>query len=252
VARSSPPAVAAAVLAALLARAPQARAAEVQVNPVLVELSTAAPSAIVALRNAGAEVARFEVQVRTWSQSEAGEMELASTEDVVAYPLVVELSPGEQRNLRVGGATSPGPVEKSYRLFIKELPAPPRPGAGSEVRVLSRIGLPVFVAPQRVVERSSVEGLAVSGGKVTFTLRNTGTVRVRPASVKVTATFDGAATPFERELAAWYVLAGGARRYELDLPRETCAHVREVGVAVAMDRGPLRAKVATPAGACGR
>jgi fimbrial chaperone protein len=250
VARSSPLAVAA--LAALLARSPPARAAEVQVNPVLVELSTAAPSAIVVLRNVGKEAARFEVQVRAWSQNEAGEMELVATDDVVAYPLVVELAPGEQRNLRVGGATPPGPVEKSYRLFIKELPAPPRPGAGSGVRVLSRIGLPVFVAPQQAVERVAVEDLKVRDGKVTFTLRNAGTVRVRPSSVVVTASLHRAAAPLERELAAWYVLAGGARRYELDLPRESCARIREVGVAVALERGPLRAKVATPAGACGR
>jgi fimbrial chaperone protein len=250
VARAAPLALAA--LAALLARAPPARAAEVQVNPVLVELSTAAPSAIVALRNVGKEVARFEVQVRAWSQSEAGEMELVATDDVVAYPPVVALAPGEQRNLRVGGATPPGPLEKSYRLFIKELPAPPTPGAGSGVRVLSRIGLPVFVAPRETVERVALQDLAVHDRKVTFTLRNTGTVRVRPSSVVVTASAAGAGPALERELAAWYVLAGGARRYELELPSDGCARVRELGVAVALDRGPLRARVATPAGACGR
>jgi fimbrial chaperone protein len=247
VARSTALALAVAVLLA-----PGARAADVQVNPVLVELSTAAPSAIVALRNVGKEVARFEVQVRAWSQSETGEMQLASTEEVVAYPLVVEIAPGEQRNLRVGGATSPGPIEKSYRLFIKELPAPPRPGGGSEVRVVSRIGLPVFVAPRRVLERAALEDLAVRDGRVTFTIRNAGTVRVRPTSVKVTASLDRTPAPIERELSAWYVLAGGARRYELELPRETCGRVREVRAEVAMERGPLRASVATPAGACGR
>jgi fimbrial chaperone protein len=243
--------LAAAALAVLLVRPPQARAADVQVNPVVVELSAAAPSAIVALRNVGKEAVRFEVQVRTWSQNEAGEMELASTDDVVAYPPVVELAPGEQRNLRVGGATPLGPLEKSYRLFIKELPPPPRPGAGSQVRVISRIGLPVFVAPLKVVEGAAVEDLAVRGGRVTFTLRNTGTVRVRPTSVKVVGT-SGRAVLLERGLTAWYVLAGGVRRYELELPRETCARVREVGVEVAMDRGPLRARLAVPAGACGR
>ena len=227
------------------------RGAEVQVNPVVILLSPAARSALVTVRNAGAEPVRFEVQVRAWDQSPAGEMLLSPTEDIVAFPPILTLAPGEERNLRIAATTPFGAVEKTYRVFVQELP-PERPDAQPQVRVLSRIGLPVFLAAARPVARAEVDDLAVRGGKVSFRLRNTGTAHVRPSSVELMATGDGGAPLLQRSLDAWYVLAGGERRYEVELPAATCPRVREVSVTVDLGAEPLRARAAVGADACAR
>ena len=42
------------------------------------------------------------------------------------------------------------------------------------------------------------------------------------------------------------MLAGGERRYEVEIPAESCKVVREVEVRVAGPRDPLGAKLPTP------
>jgi len=238
-----------ALVAPLVPGAGRALAAEVQVNPVVVSLSPAARSAIVAVRNQGQEAVRFELQARAWGQSPAGEMLLDPTADLAVYPPVLSLGPGEERNVRIGAATPFGPVEKTYRVFLQEMPPPEKPEGAARVLVLSRIGLPVFLAPSRPVERAVLVDLAARAGKATFVLRNEGTVHVRPTAVKVVGRGGDGKAAFERELPAWYVLAGGTREYEVEIPAEGCASLREVEVSVELAREVLRAKAEAP-GAC--
>lgn len=236
---------------ALAAHAGVARGAEVQINPVVVHLSSATRSALVNVRNAAGQPVRFEVQVRAWSQSPAGEMVVTPTEDVIAFPPILALAPGEERNLRVGAAVPTGAVERTYRVFLQELPPAERPESPSQVRVLSRIGLPVFLAPEKALARHAVDGLSVEAGQARFRLENRGNVYVRPTAVKLVAS-DGEGRPvLEKELDAWYVLAGGHRDHALQLPAEACARTRQLTVTVAVGADVTQARAAVPAGACG-
>ena len=234
------------VALALLFGAVAARAAEVQVSPVVVSLSPAARSAIVLVRNQGKETVRFELQARSWDQSAAGEMILGPTSDLAVYPPVLTLSPGEERNVRIGAITSFGPVEKTYRVFLQEMAPPETAESTSQVRVLSRIGLPIFLSPAKAVERTLLLDLAARGGKVTFRLANEGTVHVRPTSVKVAGLGTGGKAMFETEMAAWYVLPGGERFYEMAIPPEACASIQEIEVSAALPREVIRTKLAKP------
>ncbi|HET8724103.1 MAG TPA: fimbria/pilus periplasmic chaperone [Anaeromyxobacteraceae bacterium] len=224
----------AALAAALLASAWTARAAEVQLNPVVVTLAPSARSGMIAVRNQGSETVRFELQPRSWDESPSGQMQLGPTADLVVYPPVLTLGPGEERNVRVGVASpsSFGATERSYRLFIQEMAPSEQPGGAAQVRMLSRIGIPVFLAPVRSSEKAVVAGLAARAGAVTFRLVNEGTVHFRPGSVKVVGRGAGGASLFEADLPAWYVLAGGHREYTAAIPAEACRTVRSIEAQV--------------------
>ena len=237
---------AAAVVSALLTGAGAARAAEVQVGPVLVNLSPATRSAIVAVRNQGKETARFELQARAWSQGPSGEMNLFPTEEIAVYPPVLTVAPGEERNVRVGAVVPFGAVERTYRIILQEMAPPETPEGGAQVRMLTRLLIPVFLAPAKAVEKAVVADLAVQAGKVTFRLLNEGTVHVRPESVKLVGLAAGGKVAFESDLAAWYVLAGGAREYEATVPREACSSAREFEVSAQLASGVVRARLVKP------
>ncbi|HET8733864.1 MAG TPA: fimbria/pilus periplasmic chaperone [Anaeromyxobacteraceae bacterium] len=236
--------LAAAALAAfaLLVGAGAARAAEVQVGPVLVTLTPSTRSALVTVHNQGKEPVRFELQAKGWSQGEGGEMELSPTDEIAVYPPVLTVAPGEERNLRVGAVAPFGATERAYRIVLQELAPPETPESGAQVRMLTRMLIPVFLAPARPVEKAALAGLTAVGGRVTVRLVNEGTVHVRPDSVKLSGLGEGGKVLFETELPAWYVLAGGVRAYEAKIPAASCGAVREVEVAAVLSRETLRAR----------
>ncbi len=230
--------------------APAALAQALSVSPVKVGLSGATRSALVSVNNEHREPRRYQIKVFAWAQRADGEMALSPTKDVVVFPKLLTVGAGERRNLRVGTTAVPGPTEKTYRIFIEELPAPARPGQ-SAVQVLTRIGVPVFVAP--TAERVSTQvGLpTLKGSTLAFELGNTGTVHVRPDTIEAQALGERGERLFGHSWPAWYVLAGDVRRYEVALPAEVCARVRTLSVRVASTAGDKTQALSTPRGACG-
>lgn len=243
-------ALALALLAAALAAGP-ARAAELEVSPVLLELSAAARSALLSVRNAGASPARLQVKAFAWAERPEGGMDLAPAPEVLVFPPLLELAPGASRNVRVGISAEPGAAERAFRLFVEELPPAREPGAPSEIRVLTRIGIPLFLQPAAPEPRPEIAALAVSDGRVAFTLRNGGTSRFRPDAVEVVLAGEGGAPLRTLRQEGWYVLAGGERRYAFDVPREEAHLVRAVIARAVAPAGAVEARLALPGGARG-
>ena len=226
-----------AALIAFALTASSARAGGLNVTPIQLRLSAQVTKAMLTLRNDGPETVRYQVSASSWNQSSRGELQLAPTNEVLFFPALFTLKPGEERNIRVGVGTPFGPVEKTYRVFVEELPPTERSAQpSSQVRVLTRVGVPVFLAPERPVERRSIEGLEARGGRASFRVVNGGTVHFREDTVKLRGVDAAGAVLFEREQRGWYVLAGGSLDYELELPRG-CAGLAAVVATVTADNG---------------
>jgi fimbrial chaperone protein len=223
--------------------------AQLEVTPIQVELTNAEPNAIVTLHNRGSDPVRYQVSVFAWQQGPKGEMQLSRTKDVLFFPGLLSLGPDERRNLRVSSAASFGAVEKTYRLFVEELPGAPRP-PNSGVKMLTRVGIPVYLEPRTPLAGADVTALSLAGRRFSFVLRNTGNVRLRPEVVRVTARAAGGELVFDEPLSSWYVLAASDRRFELDVPAASCARVRTLTVSVGLPGGPLERQLAV-SGACG-
>src|SRR5262245_20832967 len=101
-----------------------AHASEFDVSPVTLTLNGQMTSTMLTITNRGSEAVRFHVSAFAWDQRPDGEMVLNPTTDVVFFPAMLTLNPKEARNLRVGTNVKPGAVEKTYRIFVQELPPP--------------------------------------------------------------------------------------------------------------------------------
>lgn len=239
-----------ALLALLLASAAPARAGELDVKPILVELGPQARTALLAVRNSGEAPLRVQVRVAAWEQDAEGVMRLAATTAVLAFPPLLEIAPGATRNVRVGTELAPGAMERSFRVFLEELP-PAAEAAGAEVRVLTRVGIPVFVAPAARAARAVIAPPELARGRLEVVLRNEGTVRVRPSTVRLELR-DAAGRPLlEKALESWYVLAGGERRYQVALERAVCVAARTATVTATLDTGEVKASAPVSPDACG-
>jgi fimbrial chaperone protein len=168
----------------------------------------------------------------------------------VFFPTLLTLKPSETRRVRVGMATSFDVREKTYRIFVEELP-PTDNAVGSGVRVLTKMGIPIFVRPVKEVATATLNDLRQQDGVLRFTLTNAGTVHIVPQSIKVRG-LAGSSAAFDREVEGWYVLAGGRREFDMTVPKNACAQVTSIIVDVQFASGKLQERLQTPNGACPR
>ena len=121
----------------------------------------------------------------------------------------------------------------------------------SEVRVLTKMGIPVFIEPAKPAVAGTVEGMAVAKGVLGFTVKNTGNVHFLVQSVLAKAMDAGGATLFEKKFEGWYVLTGGTRVWEVDLPKDVCAKTKVLSIKVQAAETKFNGRLDMPAAGCG-
>jgi fimbrial chaperone protein len=177
-----------------------------QVDPTRVDLGAAAQTGAVHVTNHGTHPLRLQITAVAWTDDADGIMQLAPTTDIVVRPSLIEIAPGARNTLRVGVTISPRAAEQSYRLFVEELPDR-RPKPAGRIDVLTRIGIPIFVAP-----RTIRDAIAVGAIGNLVTVANTGTTHVKLRTVRLAAHRDGKRR-WQREVTGWYVLPSASRRF---------------------------------------
>jgi fimbrial chaperone protein len=238
---------------ALLAAAPAARA--LRFDPVYIYLRRDEPATLVNLTNDGTVTTRYQVTVFAWSQDAQGEIKLTPTRDILFFPTVFALAPGEQRGIRIGTTASFTPPEKTYRVLIEELPAdgaaaPARRGIQFQVR--SRISLPIFVEPPNPVSTARIDGVEFAGGVMSAMLRSTGNAHLHLSAIRVAALGGSGEVVQERKWSAGYLLPGGEWRLSEAVPPERCNAVRAVRIDVETEHGSLTETLQAPKSACVR
>ena len=244
--------MAAGLVAAAMVSPPAASAATFSVNPTQINLSARVTSALLTLRNDSDEMLRFQLSAFTWNQGVTGDIQLAATDEVIFFPALLTLAPKEERRIRIGTTATPGGQEKTYRIFVEELPSAETSRSGAAVRVLTKMGIPVFVRPARETATATLGDLGVRDGTLRFSLSNTGTVHIVPQRIRVRGVGARGEAVFEREVTGWYILPGGRRDFELPIPSAECARTASVQIEAAFESMSLKESLQTPAGACAR
>lgn len=231
-----------------------AAAATFKVSPIQIYLSPGRTTELLAVENQSSESVRLQVTAFGWTQSPRGDIELAPTEDVVFFPALLTLEPGKERKIRIGVSKPAGAVERTYRVFVEELPPLEKPsesGNRSEVKVLTRFGVPIFVQPAKVTKSGAIEDGRLEAGIVKFRVKNTGNAAFSLLSVHVVgAGADGKST-FESQAAGWYVLAGGERLYEITVPGADCRRTKSISIEATTEHDAWKAALPVAPEACG-
>lgn len=215
----------------------QASAATFSVDPIKVTIAKSNSSESVAVTNQSAQKLRLQITGFSWSQDASGQMQLSQTDDLVFFPQLLTLEPGETRRVRIGSTAAQGASEKTFRVFMEELPSldsitNPK---GAQLTIRMKVGIPVFVAPSAPVQiKGEVRNLQIRGGVLGFDVANTGNTHFPVQQVHVTAAGANGRL-FQQDIAGWYVLAGGVRHFSLPLSRARCEALRSVDVRVQSD-----------------
>jgi hypothetical protein len=114
------------------------------------------------------------------------------------------------------------------------------------------MGIPIFVQPAQVVLQGDIEVIAVRQGKLSLQVRNRGNVHFVEQAIRVRGLGTAGDSLFDHQEAGWYVLAGGFRIHELELPKEPCAKIRTLAIEVNTESKTFQERFDIPSGACGQ
>lgn len=227
--------------AILLVAVPSLAAANrVEVSPPRIELQPSRGSALLQVKNFGAEELRFEILAFSWSQDGTNDMVLEETDDIVFFPAIFSVAPGGSRKIRIASQVPTVDVERAYRLVVKQLPDDV-PDGSVTVRILTEFSVPVFVNAPSMEATPLLFVNESSGRRVGFSIRNEGEKRLQPFRIQVSTRDDQGKTLHTGELTGWYILPKQEKRYEFELPESACPKTKRVIVRAEFVDGPVEA-----------
>jgi len=190
-----------------------AHAGSFSVTPLRVELSPAARTGALTIRNQQDAPLVVQAEGLLWEQAD-GEDRLTPTRDVLVSPAVFTLPASGSQLVRVA-LRRPADAERqlSYRLILTEVPGQPDPSFRG-LSVALRLSLPIFVeAVTPAPPQLEWSATRASDGGIAITARNAGNAHARVLDFAV-APAAGPGEPLRQQVAA-YILPGQARTWTL-------------------------------------
>lgn len=220
-----------------------------QVSPIRINLAPKESSTLLTVRNEAKERLRLQVSVSAWDENKSGEMVLTPTDEIIFYPTLLTINPGDQRNVRVGTKNAVVEKEKSHRIFIEELPAQLKLTT-TGVRLLTRMSVPIFIQPAKPEPRPRIEQMALRAAEFSFGLKNSGNAHFQPRQILVKGSGANGEIVLERKIPGWYVLAGGTRNYHVDVTKGDCAKISDFSVEFDFEGKVVKERFTPPPNAC--
>ncbi len=222
------------------------------VSPIRLDLDRATRNASITVNNDDDKPLGFQVRPMEWIQDAEGKDQYLETRDLIVFPQQFQVPPGKNRIFRVGYRNPAIRTEKAYRVFIEDLPGPAstNPDESSSVVISVQFGVPVFLRPVTIEQRGQLQRFEIVSNKLVGELQNTGTVHIRPTSVKVQGLDERGASVFEQVFDGWYILTGAARRFSAPLPAGACERTRKLMVEAVGEKLALKSEFAQKAGGC--
>lgn len=194
---------AASSLAIVLCLTATAYAGSFSVSPVRVILSAGQPVVAMTVQNSEPEPTVVQLELVQWSQQDGKDVYLP-TKDLLATPPIFTLAANAKQIIRIGLRKPQNPAnESTYRIFLHEIPGPPKPGFQG-LRVALKISVPIFIpASSAVTHQLGWSARLNKDNQLQISAINEGNTHVQISSLKIS-------TPDEQLIAtqqtAAYVL----------------------------------------------
>lgn len=215
-------------------------AANFDIKPIKVSFNARTKAEKLSVTNVSEDDLTIQVTAFKWSQDNEGKDIYEKTSDIVVFPKVLKIPKGEERIIRIGTNAKPDTRERTYRVYVEEIPIETKKEEGATLRIAMKFGIPVFVGPVKGEGEVSIESLDVKKGNAAVKVRNNGNAHLIITSVKIAGKNEQGAESFTRELGGWYLLSGASRTYETDIPDKACARTTKLSVTVKTTKNSMQ------------
>ena len=211
--------------------------ANFSISPTSVDLSAGVKSGALAVINSGDEKVNCQIDLKEWSQDGEGKDVYTDTKDIVFFPKIMTVEPNDQRAIRIGLKGPQSLKEKTYRLFVEEIPSQKKGSENKEPGKISagltiafRYAVPIFVKPAKQQESAVVEDVDMVYSEASAVIKNTGNVHIKMLSIAFRGKAGDGKELFRQDVAGWYILQGLPRRYTAIVPKEVCSNLATIEV----------------------
>jgi fimbrial chaperone protein len=228
-----------------------ALAASFDIQPVRIELNDKAMLGKLTIRNVSD--ADFSIQIKAfeWSQNEKGDDVYQETPDVIVFPKIMTMAKGEEKYIRLGANVQPGAKEKTYRIYIEEIPSAKTEQNGSNVRLFMKIGVPLFIKPAAVDDKAEIENVSMEKGKIHIKVKNSGNSHFIITGINVRGKTSQGQESFNRDISGWYLLSGSGKTYETEIPQEGCGVISNYNIELKTSKTTIKQQFPADASMCG-
>lgn len=238
------------LLAALLVPRPVAAAGAWRVIPILLEFDQKTRSGVITLYNEGENKVTLQIKSSAWSQDGAGKDQYQDDAELIFFPRLLTIEPGKSQVLRVGMQIPAISVEKTYRLFIEEIPEPRKADQGATIAIALRFGVPIYAAPLKSEPGGEFVTAVLEKGKVSTVIKNTGNVHFRIQTVQLVGKDATGGEVLRQKIDGWYLLSGVSRPYVFTLPPEECRKVTTLELMADTDQKDIATVIKVDPPAC--
>jgi fimbrial chaperone protein len=203
-----------------------------RVIPTKITLEARAKTATVKVINTGDEKVTIQVEGMVWRQDAEGGDEYDETKELVFFPKIFSMAANEERLVRIGYQGEWPLREKTYRVYLQELPVS-KPGE-TALKMVLRLGVPVFIKPVKETRENAVEieRVALSEAQLLVQVKNQGNSHVMVRTIKASGLDGSGAEVFSQEVAGWYVFPGVSKPFLLSISAEQCLKAKAMQITV--------------------
>jgi fimbrial chaperone protein len=209
--------------------------ANFSVKPIRIFLDSKNKTSILTVANNSEESITMQLRAYTWTQDEKGKDLYDLTKDIILFPRILIIKKQEEKIIRLGTRIPPGEYEKTYRLYIEEIPVQKETGTIA-VRMILKMGVPIFIKPLKTEPKGSIEKIKLEKGKLAFSLKNSGNVHFIVRSITLRGINASGKEVFKTERGSGYLHSKRVKGFTFDIPVENCLQIKNLKIAVDTDR----------------
>jgi len=213
------------------------------VVPIKVLLGAQKKTESLKITNQAPEGVTLQVKAMEWLQDKDGNDLYQPTKDLVYFPRVFSLEGKETRTVKLGLKSAASAKEKSYRIFIEEIPDTKKRTDNQALRIILKMSIPVFVKPvSGPAGKGEIESISLTPKNFSVLLKNSGNTHFLIKSVKASGIDISDTSIFFPDKKGWYLLEGASRSYGFDITPEQCRKLKELNIEIETENYTLKEK----------
>jgi len=218
-----------------------------KVFPAKLFLDSEKKTEILKIINDTSEKANLQMSAVKWTQDAEGKDVYEPTQEIVFYPKMLTTKENGEAIIRVGYQSKEAiTVEKTYRLFVRELPVSKT--GETALKMTVNMGVPVFVSPGDKKKKTdkaqqvSIEKIEIADKKLLIKIKNSGNTHAVVQKISVIGSDDKNTDIFKKDISGWYILPGVLKTFAVDISSEECRNAKVADVSVEVEKTVLKAK----------